>query len=428
MAILKKLINPNVFAGAANSWDSTPTAYDSPNPAPDDAMTPPTNARSGVSLSPAFNPNTSGQPDVVKDIYQPQLRDINSRLQEAYNPPQLGVGGTLRHIAGSLFARRNPQLGAIISGDYGRLQNINALTKQYGLTEDAINQARTQQAQDITNRLHNAQADYFEQRPDLMNKPKQTPDELAFQDYLGKINPKTNKNYTASEARAQMAQDVQDTKPSPEEGTAITDLSVGGQNHKVLVNKKTGAPIKDLGVSKLPTEKPNPVETTFDKANAEQVSKDLTTARGADFRLRSMNSSYKDALNGDQQAMLNLLTNHIGMTLGLQKGARITKDILHEATASAPWLQTVAAKFDDNGYLSGVVLTKGQMDSMMNLAHSQRHTAWQQAHDSASQAGLTDKVQWPSDFTPDSGVNGPGISIKGNTITTRSGKTIKLED
>jgi len=115
-----------------------------------------------------------------------------------------------------------------------------------------------------------------------------------------------------------------------------------------------------------------------------------------------MNGSYRDATQkNDQQAMLNLLTNHIGMTLGLQKGARITKDILHEATASAPWLQAVAAKFDSNGYLSGVTLTRGQMDSMMKLAKAQRQTAWQQAHDSASQAGLTDKVQFPKDFTPE---------------------------
>ncbi len=77
--------------------------------------------------------------------------------------------------------------------------------------------------------------------------------------------------------------------------------------------------------------KENAAGDEFDKSNAQLASKSVDTAHAADFRLRSMESSYDDATKkNDQQAMLNLLTNHIGMTLGLQKGARITKDILHD--------------------------------------------------------------------------------------------------
>lgn len=145
--------------------------------------------------------------------------------------------------------------------------------------------------------------------------------------------------------------------------------------------------------------KANAAGDEFDKVSAQNAAKAVDTAHAADFRLRSMDSSYDSATkDNDQQAMLNLLTNHIGMTLGLQKGARITKDILHEAAASAPWLQTLAAKFDKDGYLSGVVLTKPQMDSMMNLARSQRENAWQQAMDSAKQAGVEEKVKIPDDL------------------------------
>jgi hypothetical protein len=86
-------------------------------------------------------------------------------------------------------------------------------------------------------------------------------------------------------------------------------------------------------------------------------------------RYNVMTQSLHDALaNHDQQAMLNLLTNHIGMTMGLQKGARITQAILEEAQKSQPWIATVKAKFDKDGYLSGVTLGPDQMKSMVNLA------------------------------------------------------------
>jgi hypothetical protein len=71
---------------------------------------------------------------------------------------------------------------------------------------------------------------------------------------------------------------------------------------------------------------------------------------------------------GDQQADVNLVANHLGMTMGLQKGARITRDAWTEAMQSAPWLQRVTARFDKDGYLSGVVLTPQQRQQMVELA------------------------------------------------------------
>ena len=52
--------------------------------------------------------------------------------------------------------------------------------------------------------------------------------------------------------------------------------------------------------------------------------------------------------------MINLLYNHIGMTTGLQKGARITKDLISEAENSAPWMATLLKKIGvDPSMLSG---------------------------------------------------------------------------
>jgi hypothetical protein len=98
------------------------------------------------------------------------------------------------------------------------------------------------------------------------------------------------------------------------------------------------------------------------------VAKAYETYNGAQERYNVMQKSYVDAMKGNQQAMLNLLANHIGMTMGLQKGARITQAIYSEALQSAPYLERVEAHFDKDGYLSGVVLTPEQMNQMMPLA------------------------------------------------------------
>lgn len=119
------------------------------------------------------------------------------------------------------------------------------------------------------------------------------------------------------------------------------------------------------------------------------ASKRYETAMDAEQRLSRMEASYKEATTkGDQQAMLALLTDHIGMTLGLQKGARITKDILNEATQSQPWLAKMEAKFDDRGYLSGVTLGPDQMRQMLQLGYGARDRAVQGAYDESQLYGV----------------------------------------
>jgi ribosomal protein L18 len=88
-------------------------------------------------------------------------------------------------------------------------------------------------------------------------------------------------------------------------------------------------------------------------------------------RLNVMTESAEKALKGhDQQAMLNLLANHLGMTMGLQKGARLNQALISEAQNSQPWLQGMQAKWDKDGYLTGVVLTPQQIKQMVSLGQS----------------------------------------------------------
>jgi len=96
-------------------------------------------------------------------------------------------------------------------------------------------------------------------------------------------------------------------------------------------------------------------------------------------RKATMDENIIAARKGDQQAMLSLVANHIGMTLGAQKGARITRAIWDEAIQSAPWTKTIYAKWFHNdpatgdmifdGYKTGVTLTDQQMGQMVELAH-----------------------------------------------------------
>jgi len=108
-----------------------------------------------------------------------------------------------------------------------------------------------------------------------------------------------------------------------------------------------------------------------DYGDAKKVVTDADTEyEAAVDRQRTMDDNLKSAIEKkDQQAMLSLIANHIGMTLGAQKGARINRAVWDEAIASTPWLSKIAAKFDDRGYLSGVTLAPEQMRQMVDLAH-----------------------------------------------------------
>jgi len=121
---------------------------------------------------------------------------------------------------------------------------------------------------------------------------------------------------------------------------------------------------------------------------AKDTFKRYDTALDADQRLSRMEAAYGKAVKGDQQAMLSLLTDHIGMTLGLQKGARITKDILNEAQQSQPWLAQMEAKFESRGYLSGVTLGKDQMSQMLDLGYEARDRSWGSAQDATQMYGV----------------------------------------
>lgn len=99
--------------------------------------------------------------------------------------------------------------------------------------------------------------------------------------------------------------------------------------------------------------------------------------------LTLMEQNYKAATQpgpAQQQAMVSLLFNHIGMTSGAVPGSRQSRATIEEAEKSTPWIQGMIAKWfhydaaDDkyvfDGLKGGVNLTKDQMDQMVDLARN----------------------------------------------------------
>lgn len=165
----------------------------------------------------------------------------------------------------------------------------------------------------------------------------------------------------------------------------VKTVQAGGRS---LLVDSSGKTIKDLGASTPVVVNQLGFSQFGQKEGIKSAGDQYNTAMGADERLDRMESSYQKALGGDQQAMLSLLTDHIGMTLGLQKGARITKDILTEAQQSQPWLEGLKAKFDGRGYLSGATLGPDQMRQMLDLGYEARNRAWQTAFNTSQLYGV----------------------------------------
>lgn len=107
-------------------------------------------------------------------------------------------------------------------------------------------------------------------------------------------------------------------------------------------------------------------------------------------RMNIMTQNAEDALHGNQQAGLSLLSNHIGMTMGLVKGARINKEIYSEAAKSQPWLQGLKAHFSSDGYLDGVALSPPQIGNMVDLAPGRLSEDTKKARSQAKYLGATD--------------------------------------
>lgn len=187
--------------------------------------------------------------------------------------------------------------------------------------------------------------------------------------YLSKI--KSGHHYYTDENG-----DIHDMPETTVTGPAIPAPPSGAGS---VPTRRTGAKSKSVSPAGAPAASGNQGRvightlTAPEKTDYNQAIRIVNDARkdydAAIDRMKTMDQNLIDGLKGNQQAMLSLVANHIGMTLGAQKGARITRAVWDEATESAPWLKRVQAHFDSRGYLSGVTLTPEQMHQMVDLGH-----------------------------------------------------------
>jgi hypothetical protein len=141
-------------------------------------------------------------------------------------------------------------------------------------------------------------------------------------------------------------------------------------------------------------------QARFGLQSSEEGLKIFQPALDSEERLKVMRQNYRDGLGGDQQAMLSLLANHLGMTMGLQKGVRLNQALINEAQQSDPLLRRLKARFDKDGYLTGVTLTPEQMRSMVGLGEGRFRADVSKSRRSASMVGLAGEPQFEID--PDS--------------------------
>ena len=224
---------------------------------------------------------------------------------------------------------------------------------------------------------------------------------------------------------------LKDFRPAPsfaQTGLYGVDMvqNADGTIGSALLNRRTGQfkPITAQG------------GTPIAPALMAQVTKSLEPALESDTRFRVMKDAEKDALDGNQQAMLNIVANHMGMTLGQQKGTRINQSQWNEAIASAPWVETKAAQWfhtDENGdhvfdgYKGGVNITPQQIYQMVDLAVTRRKRQWQQAQQACSFYGVN--VPVPPDLEhPSSTLEGPKADHSAmEAANTSTPKTCKVK-
>lgn len=212
---------------------------------------------------------TSSHSNVIQDPYAPLMQHLSTasqNLESAYAAPH---AGTARQVIGAILSRRNPGLGGLVSGETQRNRNIQQAQEDYGIAGSQMQAARTQQmnAVDIASKLstidyQKKHGDYF----DTMANQKENPtDKMLDKGFDAEGNAVTlmqrpdNTTYTQKVPGMVNPTTQKEEAPLPPQ-----DMSIGGQNHKVLFDKH-GNMIKDLGISKLPAEKENEGTWTLDE-------------------------------------------------------------------------------------------------------------------------------------------------------------------
>lgn len=205
-----------------------------------------------------------------------------------------------------------------------------------------------------------------------------------------------------------------------------TEMTVpGGGMQPGAFNRRTGtlSPIKNTGGAQI-----------VPPAGQKEINSDLATARNID-RLESAQKQLLAGvekrgqrgpagggpyLNGPES--MQFVSNHIAMTFGAVKGARVGRDLIEAHIKARDLDQSTEALAQR--VLSGGVITYSQAQQMMGTADINRRTVWQQARQAAEQYGVPDAVKLPSDLQQSAGDTGGGFKV--NDTIVQNGVTFKV--
>jgi hypothetical protein len=260
--------------------------------------------------------NNAGKP------IAPGVAGLWARADNIHSPfiralGKIGAAGARAiDVAGSVAA---PGIAAQIPGSTlnQKVAENRAEKQQTSDTENAQRTAQTAEEQEATREmpakanLENAQADALNNKPDIT--AGKTPDELVLHDLMTgengrpRVNPNTGQPYKYLEAYAATKQAAQDTKPDNAQ-TDKTVRIVNGVPHEILIDKKTGADIKDLGQTKLPGESSEQKRSAAESVQVERearaaIHKAEQEYNGALSTVQMQRQLIKDAKGGNKEAV-----------------------------------------------------------------------------------------------------------------------------
>jgi hypothetical protein len=346
---------------------------------------------------PSYQPNPLRQRE-IQSLQNSLYSQENKPKPTGFWPKAENVLRNVGSIAGGLILG-NDKLAGIPGTTQHEAAQHNATLGELGTLEK---QEEGSQNDFATNQLKGAQAGKAAEETQEMPGAEQAKEKLEgaeaekagrpdlAQAYATAVTAALNKGGDPSTDPVvqHLADAITAIQKQPADATPIVKpIERGGKPHEVMYDKK-GNEIKDLGES---GEKPPALSLNLGREEKNDLIKAYQPTLDSAERMNVMTESYEKAIKDhDQQAMLNLLANHLGMTMGLQKGARLTKDIINEAKQSQPWLQGIESKFDKDGYLAGVTLSPNQMRQMVALGQERYAEDAKKSRSTAQYLGAKD--------------------------------------
>jgi hypothetical protein len=380
-----------------------------PGPAPDIGARPDYSGAIAPT-SPRVQPNLQGTNE-----YQDYL-DTGAKLRAALNPAPVS---TPRALLGALVGHRNPQLGAVITGDYQRQRAIQPLMQQEEILGKQVGMGRQMEIDRIANAEKQAATGYYQAHANAITNPPMRPKEESWgivPNVSGPNGELVEREQNSGQTRYVDLPGVKTTK-TPTESAAADD-----QKYESIIQKQN---------LKHPI---TPEESAFAKAYEKRRTLGQTTTFNLNQPYKEQQLSRKDIANHDRDyvkpaeaversyqmyqdaqkaynsgdtktgaATMLALSQHIGTTFGQIKGSRQNKDLIQEhkdAIGLPDKIQRFAASI-----ARGDQLSASQMKEFGDQIKSMRKYTWEITKKEGDRKGVPQDYM-PSDLSGDSGGSG----------------------